>query len=340
MLLTSLFATYAVANAQGLAVKVQPSTVEQQLDPGAVAEGDLTITNQSDTEEVYKIETRNIVGMNDAGRPEFSDIPSSDEMEAAAWILPTVKEATVPAGKSVTIPYRIMVPAQASPGSYFAAVWVTREAETTEESGAGVGFHVASLFNIRISGDAQEGLLIREFFTDKVLYGGATVAFTTRVENTGTVHQRPRGIISITDMLGNDVDQLAVNEQAGGVMPRQERIFEGVWSTDEFTLGKYRALLSMAYGEQVSQTITREVTFWVLPGKEIGIVLGVIAGVVLLLMFAVRAYVRRALRRAGVSSAERVKARTQSLTRKMLKTVGMILVVVAVLFIGMIVFFG
>jgi hypothetical protein len=327
-----------LVSAQGIALMIQPPTVQETLDPGDVAEGSIRITNENGGVQTYFISTRNISGMTDQGRPEFLDVDSDDAFRAAAWITPLVTQVTLGESESAEIPYRIDVPADAGPGSYFASIFVTREADVTTESGAGVGFHVASIFIIRIRGDAIEDMMFREFSTARLVHTEPEVEFTVRVENTGNVYERPRAIITITDMLGRKVDSFIMNEDGGGVMPRTVRSYSSTWSHEGFLLGRFSANASVAHGESSGKTITRDITFWVFPVKEVSYTLGALVALLLVLLLSVRAYVRRALKRAGVTGKGNAKAQAaSSLGKKLMRTIGYIMAVIAILFIVMIV---
>ena len=190
----SLF--YGNVNAEGLAVKVQPSTIDEKVDPGEILKGNLTITNQSGGHQTYYIGTRNVTGMNDGGTPTFSEIESGDPLEAASWIKPLKKEISMDEGDFVTVPYEIHIPKKASPGSYFAAFFVTRKADKLTESGAGVGFHVAALVNLRVSGVVNEDMTFKEFYTNKSF--STPMATYTEVQkiNFGVIYTTNRKIES------------------------------------------------------------------------------------------------------------------------------------------------
>ncbi len=337
-----LFWIGGVAYAQdGVGIRIQPSTLDERADPGALIEGALTVTNQDGGKQKYYLAARNIENMDDNGRPVFSTTPASDPMEAAAWIHMSVPDIELEQGASIEVPYRIEIPADASPGSYFAAIFVTREADRVTESGAGVGFQVASLLNLRVNGTALEGIIIREFSTDKAFYTKPEAVFKTRIENTGTVHERPRGIIEISDLFGKKVDQIIMNESAGGIMPRTDRVFETPWTTEQFTLGRYTASASIVFGDTEKQTITRDTTFWVIPLKEVGMVLGGILLLALFITWGMRRYVRNALARAGhVPSQAQKIAETTSFGKRLMRTVTWLLIILALLFIGTLVFFA
>lgn len=335
-----LFCGLAVlpAHAEGLAVKVQPSLIDETVDPGQVLEGTLTVTNENGGIQTYFITTRNVNGMSDTGTPSFADTSSDDPLEAASWIKPLQKSVTMDVGESVTVPYRIEVPQNASPGSYFAAFFVTREAEEVIQSGAGVGFHVASLVNLRVSGEVNEDMLFRDFYTKKSFFTKPSVFFTARIDNTGSIHQRPQGIINISDMFGNSVGQVGFNDSAGAILPHFDRVFETTWNYDGFALGRYKATASIVFGETQKKTISKEVTFWVVPVKEVGIVLGGIILLLLVFIYGVRKYVRNQLRKAGHTTQSKKETPNITFARRLVRTVTWLVVILALLFIGMLVY--
>jgi hypothetical protein len=345
--ISALFLVFAFSlfcgnvNAEGLAVKVQPSTIDEKVDPGEILKGDLTITNQSGGHQTYYIGTRNVTGMNDGGTPTFSELKSDDPLEAASWINPLKKEISMNEGDSVTVPYEIHIPKNASPGSYFAAFFVTRKADKLTESGAGVGFHVASLVNLRVSGVVNEDMTFKEFYTNKSFFTKPSVYFNARLENVGTIHQRPVGIITITDMFGNKVGHVKFNERGGAILPHTDRVFEVTWNYDGFALGKYTAEASVAVGETHKQTLTRAITFWIVPVKEVGMVVGGIILFLLLFIYGVRRYIRNAIKKAGGNvNAKNKSSENISFAKRLVRTSMWIILILLVLFIGMIVFFS
>jgi hypothetical protein len=345
VLLAVPFVAPGYAFAQGLGIKVQPTSIDERLDAGNVVRGEITVTNEEGGEQTYYIGTRNITTMDEVGRPVFSDIESDSEYAAASWVVPGLESVTLTTGETATVPYTITVPSNASPGSHFAALFVTREPDLVTESGAGVGFQVATLVHLRVNGEAEESLAVREFYADRAIYNNANVTFTARLENTGTVYQRPQGIITITNMLGQEVEipgSLKINEAGGGVLPKSERVYSVSWNSDEFAIGRYSALLSVVYGETRRFTISdHTVTFWVLPLKEIGLFVGGILAFVFMLALMLRAYVRRALAKAGVHPVTtEERQRIETLPRRLLRVLLWFTALISLLFIAMLVYYG
>jgi hypothetical protein len=323
----------------GIAVKIQPSTIEEQLDPGDVAEGVITVTNENGGTQLYFIGTQNIDDMTDTGRPIFDEGDPDDPSKLASWITPTRESVTIEVGRSIAVPYRIEIPHDASPGSYHAGIFVRREPEVTGSTGAGVGFGVASLVHLRVNGIVNDDMLLREFYADRSFYTEPHVQFRTRVENTGTIFQRPRGIITITDMLGNNVASLEINKDAGGIMKQKDRMFSNEWSTDDFTLGKYTATADVVFGDKQKETTTRIVSFWIVPIKEVGVMLGGVVVLILLLVFGLRAYVRRELRKAGQTVRSKKAPAQVTFARRMTRTLLRLVVLIVITFVLIVVFF-
>jgi len=324
-----------------LSVKVQPSTIEEMVDPGNSASGVLTITNESADSETYSLGTKTITGMNEDGKPSFAAVDPTNPMQLASWIVLDSSSVQLEKGKSTQVAYHLNVPEDASPGSYFAAIFVTREAAKLTQSGAGVGFQVATLVNLRVNGDALSKVQLREFSTDKVFYMQPSVIFTTRIENQGNIYERPHGVITISNTLGKEVGQVIMNKQGGGMMPQTDRVYKTEWTSDTFTLGRYTALETINYGDTEKRTVVRETSFWVVPVKEVGIFVGSLALVLLLLFVAIRSYIRRALRRAGHSEKGMTTPPANvTFAQRMVRTVVWLLILCLVLFIGMIVFFS
>jgi hypothetical protein len=148
---------------------------------------------------------------------------------------------------------------------------------------------------LRVAGDVVEEAMLREFRTDKKIYGKAEVNFITKVENLGNVIVKPRGPVDITNMFGKKVATLKMNEPAGAILPKEVRRFETLWQDSGLAFGKYEAVMSLGYGEDGIKTISAATGFWVLPGKLIGFTLGGIVVLFLLIFVAVKLYVKRKL---------------------------------------------
>lgn len=304
--------TPTVASAQNAGVRISPAVFEPSgtFDPGSTYDQEVTVTNLNNTEETYFLFTRNISGTRPGGVPVFARDNEPTGYELADWIELERTEVTIPSGESVTVPLTITIPENASPGSHLGSIFVSVEPPEIERSGAAVGYQVANLLSLRVTGDVDIDASIREFSTDKFVYGAQNVNFTARIENAGNIVVKPIGPLEIYNMLGNKVGDVVFNEDQARVIPGEVREFQDInWTGDSLGFGRYEAIISPTYGEAgVVKTMSSTVTFWIIPFQIIGPVLGALAVLLLATFFGVRMYIRRSLE-AHLSGGRRVLRR-------------------------------
>jgi len=116
-----------------------------------------------------------------------------------------------------------------------------------------------------VSGEVEENLEVKEFNVPSLLEYGP-VPFTIRFENTGTVHVRPRGFVTITNWRGKKVADIEFPQQ--NVIPGAVRKIETSWD-EKWLLGRYSATLVGIYGTGNLPIKPPIVFFWVFPWKII-----------------------------------------------------------------------
>lgn len=315
-------------------VKVGPALTELTVDPGTVLTEQVSVTNVTDLTQTYTFRTRNVKSVAENGTPVFAE--GVDESGGlASWIELVEGSITVAPGETKFTSYRITVPSDASPGGHYGGVFVVRDADPIEGQGASVGYQVGALIILTVSGDVVEKASIREFSSTQSIYTEADVAFKLRMLNEGTVHVRPVGVVSILDMLGREVADVKVNDSGGMLIPKAERTYPIEWKDDAFRIGRFKAEVTLAFGENGSQNAQSDLTFWIIPYKELGIAVAVLLGLALLAYGFVRLTVRRALRKAG--HAVTTVRTEQTLGARMAKTAVTLLTIIlfALLVIGL-----
>lgn len=329
-----LAAPFAVDAQNTSGIGLKPSLIEEGADPGDVLEKSISLTNLSEAEQTYFLFTRDIVTVRDGGTPVYAD-PGAERtgFELTEWLDLGFTEITLQPGEEQNVPVTINVPDDASPGSHFGGVFVSMQPPRLRSVGAAVGYEVANIISIRISGDVTENAQIRSFRADKLVYGTTDVTFFTEVENKGNVLIRPIGPIEIYNMFGTEVATLMVNEAQGGVFPFTRREFVVNWQDDGIGFGRYQAIVSMVYGELGRQsTISSTVSFWVLPMNIITPALIILAVLLLASYFGVRMYVRRTI--ATMSGGRRlVRQRRRRGGMSTLLLVAIVMLAVTALFL-------
>tara|TARA_B100002051_G_scaffold276808_1_gene328704 strand:+ start:13701 stop:14780 length:1080 start_codon:yes stop_codon:yes gene_type:complete len=333
-LLCLAYAVPASLHAQGTGVSINPATIEETLDPGAVNSYSLKVENLNSNEQTFYLFTRNISGVREGGSPIFAQ--SNLEVtgyELADWITLPYDQITIPGEGIVHIEFTMEVPENASPGSHFGGVFLSVEPPEIEKSGAAVGYQVANIISIRVSGEAVEQASIRQFSTSKFLYGSQNVDFLVRIENTGNVLVRPTGPLEVFNMLGNKVGSITFNPDQSAVFPNDSRDFLNVnWTGDSLGFGRYEAIVSPVYGDLgAKKTMSTTVSFWILPMSVIGPA-ALALGVLLLITFIiVKLYIRRSL--AHLSQGRRLVRRRRNGNSSALLLVVIVSLTVTALFL-------
>lgn len=335
----------AVANAQNVAgIEITPGIIEEGADPGEVFTTEVSVTNVSDTTETYYLIKRDISGVRQGNVPVFAEEGQEvTGFELSEWVSLPDGPIDLDPGQQIRVPITITVPDDATPGSHFGGIFVSREPPRLRQIGAGVGYDVGSIISIRISGDVVESARIRAFSTDRLIYSTPNVTFETRVENPGNVLIRPRGPLEVKNMFGDQVGLLIVNDDGGGVFPGTTRSFDVVWEDDGIGFGRYQAIVALGYGQGGGQaTVDATVSFWILPLNIILPVLGAIAFLVLAIYIAVKIHINRAVRELSTGRGRRVVARRRKdsgMSSLVLVAVAL-LVATSIFLIGLLVLFA
>lgn len=284
------------AAAYGVAVK--PAQIEQKVDPGTVKTFTMTVTNLEDKTLILYPIVRNVTGVDDNSHPIFE--PSGDGVphDVAAWLNFKKDQISVPPKGSASVDVTANFPTDATPGSHLAGFFFSDKPITDLQIlGASVGFDVGAILHFQIAGEAITKASIRHLSTDHSIYGKPPVDFSVAVENMGNTLVRPVGFIDITNMMGKKVASIPINDTGAGVFPKTTREWKAAWAPSEIVIGKFTAMVALAIDtEQGTDTLTRQVEFWILP---INIILPTIIGFTIFLLVSyvlLRLYVRNQLR--------------------------------------------
>lgn len=299
----------ARAQAPGAGIGLSPAVIEENVEPGQSKRYIINVSNLSGNDQLYYVYARDIVDVKSGGVPVYAEADlDKTGYELSDWVVLDVSEVNVPAGGQVPISFTVNVPTSATPGSHFGALFLSVDPPRLRSTGAAVGYQVANIITLRVAGEAVEAAEIRQFSTDRYVYGGTNVNFDLRIENKGNVLLRPTGPLEITNMFGKLVAQFDFNDTAAGVFPKTTREFTFPWQDDGIGFGRYVARVSPVYGDSGRNTITSTVSFWILPMNIIGPALGALFVVLLVVYFGIRLYVRRTV--AMMSGGDRRIVRT------------------------------
>ncbi len=293
-------------SAQGLSFSITPTIFDMAAMPGQAWSSGVKVVNNNPYDLTVYATPVNFIPQGERGHGAFLPIDETDGGRTLAeWMDVSPEPFVIPQESSITVPVTISVPQDAPPGGHYAAIMIgTRppvEKGTVEIKTSQI---ITSLFFVRIAGDVVERGEVRTFRSGSWFAGGPTMDFEVRFENKGNVHLLPRGEIRIFNMWGKERGVIPINHETnfGNVLPESTRQFEFTWRGEAslVDIGRYRAELTLGYGQEEQKFVTRAVGFWVIPIKP---VLMVLIGLLLggwLITRSVRAYVRYMLRMSGI----------------------------------------
>ncbi len=299
----ALFPVYAQTPAApnqeaGQALEIAPPVKNVIADPGSSVEVKLSLRNVSPTPIVVTGEVNDFTAAGEDGTPKLLlDQNETSPYSLKAWLDPLPK-LTLKPKEMKDFPISVRVPANASPGGYYAVVRFTASAPALDGTGVSLSASIGALILLRVNGQATEGMSVESFHTAHLskpttLFESAPIGFVLRLKNTGNVHEQPSGQAIVSDMFGNPVGAVNYNFDQKNILPGSIRKFDEPLDSkvigNRMLFGKYTAKLKMTYGTD-KREVTSTISFWVIPWKLILVVIGILIGGFFLIRFGLTRY--------------------------------------------------
>jgi len=274
------------------AISISPLVFDLSANPGDILKNNLRLFNPGSQPIQTKITVEDFVLKGEEGEVQILEPESETERtySLAHWVKVEPEEIILEPRQEKFINFTIEVPKNAEPGGKYGSLIVNISGGETAGTGAKVLQKVASLLLLSISGEVQEKLIVKEFKGPEFQEYGP-INFSLRLENRGTVHLRPRGLIAITNWRNHKVADLVIPQQA--VMPGAKRIINITWPKKNL-FGYFTATVVGSYGK-ANQPFTASWTFWVWPWK-ISLLILIIVILLLILIIRGRKRISAALR--------------------------------------------
>ena len=289
-------------------LSVSPTLFQMNATPGQTWQSEIRVINVNNYDITVYPQVVNFAPQGETGQGDFIPVFASETngQTLAEWVDMTKEGITIPKQQTVSVPFTIHCPPNAAPGGHYAAILIgTKSGSGEGESALKTAQFVSSLFFVRVAGDVQESGTIREFRSTETILQSPEATFEVRFQNTGNVHLQPQGDITIYNMWGEERGTIPINHQThfGNVLPQSIRKFTFTWKSEEsaFDIGRYRAVVTLGYGEDTKSFVTSTTYFWIVPYTQILIFLGGLFGFIWFFTFAVKMYIRRMLVLSGIA---------------------------------------
>ncbi len=296
ILLAFVFANQGFVRAETnngtVGASVSPPSFEIKANPGETRKDTIRLTNQSTSVITYEVKVDDFTVTGQEGLVAVQD--ESKDHAFSQWFSITPSAFQLDAGAAQYVNFVITVPHDAEPGGHFATVLFQPKVVAKKDvSGASVVQRVGSLILLTVSGQTKEQARIEAFHSktysglwddvtgsdgktilhiskeEKLLderasryFSQGPMAFDVLYKNEGNVHVKPIGTVTIYNMRGAKVDELALDPR--NVFPAGERRVTIVWPRKNLWGGYYRAQVIAVYGGN-NQTMTSETWFLAFP---------------------------------------------------------------------------
>lgn len=272
---------------------VGPGKIDLTIEPGMSRTVEMTVTNRTGERRRFNLTVEDAAGSQD---PATSVVLLGDDRGPYSikdYISLPAKSFELEHNQRARVQVTINVPRNAEPGGLYGSVLVdTVAVDAVPGDGMGTApqsaiiARIGTLFFVTIPGAVERSGSLIDFTTvpEQTFFQSGPVNFGIYFENTGTMHLAPYGEVSIRNMMGDEVGNVAL--EPWFVLPQSKRLREVTWNR-ELLFGRYVATVQVnrGYDDIID---TESFTFWVLPWK---IVLGAFA-LVFLVVFIIRAFFR------------------------------------------------
>lgn len=283
------------ANAQTqqntIQMAISPQVLDLQANRGDVITNQFRLTNGSEESITVRATPKNFTPQGEEGAIDLTEKDTSYSI--AAWLNAEPSLTTIPANKTHDFTVTMRVPDNAEPGSRFGSIVFATIPPESSGSGAKVSQEIAPVILVTVAGDLIESASIEDFYSLQTVWSKEPeIVLQARIRNNGNVHFKPSGVVEIFDMLGNSVAKVSLEDK--NVLPDSIRKIDAKWLVEGFKVGKYRAELTLVYGEN-DEIVTAKTSFYIFPYQTI---VPLIAGIALIsiLTFRYRKRIKLALK--------------------------------------------
>jgi hypothetical protein len=294
------------------ALTVSPARIEVSGDPGATVHSSFNIINEQGDAGTYYSASENFEAQGETGTPNF--VPATEGL--ATWIS-VAPQVMLSKGQEMAIPFSITIPRDATPGGYFAAIFLSTTPPHEAQGQVSVGARIGVLVFLHVAGQVKEagGLLDFGTLSGQRFFTSLPVSFSYRFNNAGSDRVQPSGWLTIADTIGLTSASLPANPATGNILPNSIRKFSVTWGDEadaapsgffgaaayewsHFAFGWYRAHLNLTYGSQ-NAIAESSYSFFVIPWQLLTLVVLVLA----VLYFLLKRYNRYVIESAARRSA-------------------------------------
>jgi hypothetical protein len=280
------------------ATTLSPALLDISLQSGESAAYEITLYNESEESIVLDGSIEKFVPRGEYGEVDILPFDITDA--SINWIKLPTNSILLEPGATISVPVIVNIPTTADIGGYYLAVmWESSSGPLTAGNNTRIVSRVGTLLLLTVDGDVKNSLELTSFSLEdpKNFYDSLPIEFSTRLRNTGNIHQRPEGSVVIKNFLGGTTEVIKFNSASGSILPQTNRIFQTTWGVDSdsglvniildqinnFNIGRFSAKIIVEYEEE-NRLISDEIYFWVFPWQVLLIIFVVVLLITLIVI--------------------------------------------------------
>jgi len=267
------------------AYSVSPLVIDEELSKRDIVTHTITLTNTGSS-RVRIYPTVNEISVDAGGTMQSFVEPSMLEdrtTSITAWLEISRARIELDAGETKEIPLTIRVHPDVAPGEYHAFLGFAQGSNRPEaEAKVAQGGTPGTVVRIGVDKVQDQFLRLERFSVERFIKNSEEGSVTYTLHNPGEHPVIPRGEVIFYDNSGYEVASIPVNPDATAIEEKMEASFTGEIPS-ELALGKYKALLSVEYGDTQTASLHDTSFFYVLPLKWLLIIFGIVLSLAVLI---------------------------------------------------------
>lgn len=270
---------------QAADLDIRPFLIDKTVEGREYVTEEVTLTNNT-TRRLDVYATVNEISVDAEGEiKEFvSPIMTDRSNTITSWVEVTRGQIEIPPGESVAVPISFRIHPNPQPGDYHAFIgFVPASKRFQAEAKAMTGDADGIIVKLKIEDKSTEYLRIAGFLIDRFVTTEGDKKVQIELENLGDVTATPSGEIIFFNSKGEELHSIPVNTDQLTVPPGETVTITSELPFDN-ELGRYKANLSLQYGQKQRALLYDSTQFFMMPLHIILLML-VIAVLVGLLVF-------------------------------------------------------
>ena len=276
--------------------QISPVRSEFTIEKGKSQVLTITIQNPTDVSTTAKAVVNNFIASDDqSGEPRLIlDEKSPQPKNNFKSLVRNIPNVPLGPKEKKDVNVTISVPENASAGGYYGAIrWVPGSA--SQSGNVGLTASVGTIVLVTVPGNLNEQLDLQQLATaqngkNMVFFRNGQVDVVTVLKNSGDIHVKPFGKITVKKTFGKQVASVEFNntDPRANVLPDSTRKFVTTLPKEVEKFGRYTVEINLGYSQGSGQLISSKTTFWYVPPMYLLIFVAIIVLIVAAIFWIVR----------------------------------------------------